>query len=255
MRVLNSFTGTEKTDLQIQSPVQKLFFSILTNAPIFTELSKIKIKLDKVGAKGVKPIISLMSLQHLLEICAIHEGFVEVTPLDEDGNYTLKGTVDIARNGALRCDNNEYLSLDMYEIPQGSYTTITDIYTLDSPVYDDSYIQYDPIQIQGGIVKAVPLDNSFGIALPIDQNLNNVNIDYPEKSVNYTEAELQQVMRDINDLSYVKQLSGFNLSGFGTAFGYLSYGVLEYPAARLAQITPKNANTNVTAYVLRDLPF
>lgn len=245
MKVLESFTGAVKSDIQIQTSVAKLLFIVQDNTyadlgkNVEDVLSKIHVRIDKAGPRGQKQMVPKIPLRVLAEKAAINEGFI--FNITSEGVITAKCTVDLTDDGYLACFEQEYLSLTVEsELPDYSMT----IHALDSPTKSETFIHYDPVLVNS-ITKDIPLDNADGIIFPLDGEIDEINFEFEGKSFKYNEEELKAVMRDINDIAY---------GGTYFVFGHGRYGVFEFEKGLKMTVTPK-ISTPFTVWVMRETKF
>lgn len=192
MHLLKNFTGSEKSDIQLEVAAGKLAFDIFVESGVNkTTFDNAKISINVGTRNGVKPLINKMPLLLAMEMSALGEGFFI------KNNQSLKGCVDLSEFGAFGVPDG-YVSLNVEGLPADS---LINIHAVDLPINTSIGKVVEEILIQG--TRELVVNNKTELFMPASNGISGIDeitVSYPSKSVTYTMAELEIINMGKNDL-------------------------------------------------------
>jgi len=231
-------------DIQIQIPTARLAIVVTLNDGFLLEDILIRARLVS-NAFGTQTIIERSTLQNLFEIGAGHEGFFRG---ELQGGQVIKyrGSIEIARGGALELTNNTYISMDV----QGAVGAIAkmEIFSLQHVKRTKTYIHYNPVTINQ-VLQNVQLDRATQVVLPLAK-VSEIQLTYPSNNVAHTQDELQFYADYSNEM--VSVIGDKATHGYQNLIILPVRDELSAEVATRMQLESKDANSVYTVTLLEE---
>ena len=231
-----TINGVGISDIQIETPIQKISLSLSHADRVKTESIFISLTLvDPVN--GNKYLIPNMTLRQLLYLNSVNEGIFI------DRISFVAGSISISNDGSLVLTNGSYLSLEI----KGDLLGVSgNVYGIETPSIVNSVIMYDNVVVQES-GKEVVIKDHYAVYFNDPGILDKIEMFYPNsgKSVSYSAEELDLLQLECNE-SFRQTETGVT-SGYG--LGILTFGV---PSVSKMKIFPQSGE-RVELWLAKDV--
>jgi hypothetical protein len=190
-----------------------------------------------------------MTLRTLLEISSSGQGFYEIdqNPEIQGTAFQVRGSIEIARGGALALNNQSYLSLD---VESDTAMNVCDVESIPHPKNTSTYLHYNPVTITAGL-QNIPLSKAIGVVIPFG-NVEQIQLKYPNTVVEHSREGMKHVQRTINDIVYYNTLNGQIKAGFDRLCILPTQDMESGFEASMLQVEPAAGSGQFNVYLLEE---
>jgi hypothetical protein len=223
MSQVGVFTGATAYSGQISSPTSRVQFHIVGAAD--ADVNGILVTLTQATKRKTGTILPAISVAVLKEIC----GFLGGVYLFDTTTHTCDFSFPLNLNGLAYDPEGGAITLTLGTCVATS--TIT-VYAINAQNKGFNYTEVTPIASQAGGVKQVDLTGAVAMFM-LAANITRVKLNYPGCTVDYLQAELNEIARCANDFH---SLEGATATPYAFC-GYHLWNGINVVAAVNAEVT------------------